>query len=206
LDDRLLAMDRNRLRLDAGKLGSSAQTSCGMGGRPLGASARRLGLDCRPLAVKQQDTADWHLWEDTNLTLSSASAIATFRIRLLWAHGTILTLVALGSAAATTMGWMIGIGPFGFMQQKPLVWVGLIQAYLLMTIIAVLLILGASQANTKKWHIVGALAHGPPLLAAFSSLDLFASMGVLGVVWIPITFHMVFLTLETFAALYPQHR
>jgi hypothetical protein len=138
--------------------------------------------------------------------LSSASAIATFRICLLWAHGTILTLVALGSAAATTMGWMIGIGPFGFMQQKPLVWVGLIQAYLLMTIIAVLLILGASQANTKKWHIVGALAHGPPLIAAFSSLDLFASMGVLGVVWIPSTFHIVFLTLETFAALYPQHR
>lgn len=97
----------------------------------------------------------------------------TFRMRLLWAHGTILAFVALGSAATTTtMGWIIGIGPFGFMQPKPLVWVGPIQAYLLMTIIAVLLILGASQANTKKWHIVGALAHGPPLIAAFSSLDL----------------------------------
>jgi hypothetical protein len=159
------------------------------------------------LAVKQHDTAEWHLWEEnTNLTLLSASAIATFRMRLLWAHGTILAFVALGSAATTTMGWIIGTGPFGFMQQKPLVWVGLIQAYLLMTIIAVLLILGASQANTKKWRIVGALAHGPPLIAAFSSLDLFASMGVLGVFWIPITFHIMFLTLETFAALYPQHR
>jgi hypothetical protein len=83
------------------------------------------------LAVKHQDTADSHLWEDTNLAQSSASAIATFRTRLLLAHGTILTLVALGSAATTTMGWMIGIGPFGFLQQKPLVWVGLIQAYLL---------------------------------------------------------------------------
>ncbi len=170
-------MDRNRLRLGAGKLDSSTQTSCGVGSRPLGASARRLGLDRRPLAVKQQDTAEWHLWEeDTNLTLSSASAIATFRIRLLWAHGTILTFVALGSAAATTMGWMIGIGPFGFLQQKPLVWVGLIQAYLLMTLIAVLLIHGAGQANTKKWHIVGALAHGPPLIAAFSSLDLYCDV------------------------------
>jgi hypothetical protein len=125
--------------------------------------------------------------------------MATFRRRLLWIHGTILTLVALGSAAATTMGWMIGIGPFGFMQQNPMVWIGLIQAYLLMTIIAVLLIIGARYANTKKWHVVGALAHGPPLIAAFSSLGVFASMGVLGIVWIPITFHLVFLTLETFA-------
>lgn len=96
--------------------------------------------------------------EDTNLSAPSASGIATFRRRLLWIHGTILTLVALGSAAVTTIGWMIGIGPFGFMQQNPIVWVGLIQAYLLMTIIAVLLILGAGQANTKKWHVVGALA------------------------------------------------
>jgi hypothetical protein len=117
-------------------------------------------------------------------------------------HDTILTLVALGSAAATTIGWMIGIGPFGFMQQNPMVWVGLIQAYLLMTIIAVLLILGAGQPNTKKWHVVGALAHGPPLIAAFSSLDVFASMGVFGIIWVPITFHVIFLSLETFAALY----
>lgn len=34
---------------------------------------------------------------------------------------------------------MTGIGPFGVMQQNPMVWAGLIQAYLLMTIIAVLL-------------------------------------------------------------------
>jgi hypothetical protein len=88
------------------------------------------------------------------------------------------------------------------MQQNPMVWVGLIQAYLLMTIIAVLLILGAGQVNTKKWHVVGALAHGPPLIAAFSSLDVFASMGVFEIVWVPIAFHFAFLSLETFAALY----
>ncbi|MBO0695781.1 MAG: hypothetical protein J2P56_06730 [Verrucomicrobia bacterium] len=94
---------------------------------------------------------------------------------------------------------MTGIGPFRFMQ-NPTVLVGLIQAYLLITIIAVLLILGAGQRNTRKWHVVGALAHGPPLIAAFSSLDVFASMGVLGIIWLPITFHIVFLSLETFAA------
>ncbi|HEV3165167.1 MAG TPA: hypothetical protein VGZ22_14165, partial [Isosphaeraceae bacterium] len=127
-----------------------------------------------------------------------------FRRRLLRIHGTILTLVALGSAVATTFGWMTGTGPFGSMQQNPMVWVGLIQAYLLMTIIAVLLILGSGQANARKWNVVGALAHCAPLIAALSSLDVFAAMGVYGIVWVPITFHIVFLCLETIAALYPN--
>lgn len=134
----------------------------------------------------------------------STSGIATFRRRLLRVHGTILTLVALASAVGTTMGWRSGNGPFGFMQQNPMVWVGLIQAYLLMTIIAVLLILGSGQANAKKWNVVGALAHCAPLIAALSSLDVFAEMGALGFVWVPITFHIVFLCLETFAAAYPD--
>jgi hypothetical protein len=146
------------------------------------------------------------LSEDTNLTSPSAYGMTAFRRRLLWVHGAILTFVALGSAAATTIGWMTGLGPFGFMRRNPMVWVGLIQAYLLMTIIAVLLILGASEADTRKWHVVGALAHVAPLIAVVSSLDVFASMGVLGIVWLPITFHVVFLSVETFAALYPRQR
>jgi len=70
-------------------------------------------------------------------------------------------VVALGSAVATTVGWKTGSGLFGFMQQNPLVWVGLIQAYLLMTIIAVLLVIGSREANPRKWNVVGALAHCP---------------------------------------------
>src|ERR1700726_2985116 len=110
-------------------------------------------------------------------TPQPTSGIATFRRWLLRIHGTILTLVALGSAVATTVGWMTGTGLFGFMQQNPMVWVGLIQAYLLMTIIAVLLILGSGQVNARKWNVVGALAHCAPLVAALSSLDVFESMG-----------------------------
>ena len=101
------------------------------------------------------------------------------------------------------MGWMSGSGPFGFMRENPMTWVGLIQAYLLMTIIAILLILGSSAAKTRKWHVVGALAHCPPLIAALSSLSVFASMGVGKIVWLPIAFHFVFFCLETFAALLP---
>src|SRR5437773_5852617 len=106
----------------------------------------------------------------------STSSIAAFRRWLLRIHGTILTLVALGNAVATTIGRMTGTGLFGFMQKNPMVWVGLIQAYLLMTIIAVLLVIGSGRANLRKWNIVGALAHCPPLVAALSSLNVFESM------------------------------
>jgi hypothetical protein len=131
-------------------------------------------------------------------------SVATFRRRLLRIHGAILTLVALASAVATTVGWMSGAGPFGFMQKNPMVWVGLIQAYLLMTIIAVLLIAGSRQANPRKWNFVGALAHCPPLIAALSSLNVFDSMGALGIVRVAIAFHFVWLALEAFAALSPS--
>jgi hypothetical protein len=132
------------------------------------------------------------------------SSIAMFRRWLLRIHGTILTLVALGSALATTIGWMTGTGLFGFMQQNPMVWVGLIQAYLLMAIIAVLLVLGSGQANVRKWNVVGALAHCAPLIAALGSLAVFESMGAFGIVRIAIAFHLVWLCLETFAAVYPD--
>jgi hypothetical protein len=125
-----------------------------------------------------------------------------FRRWLLRIHGTILLLVALGSAVATTIGRLTGSGLFGFMQQNPMVWVGLIQAYLLMAIIAVLLLLGSDQANARKWNVVGALAHCPPLIAALSSLDVFESMGALGIVRAAIAFHVVWLCLEGFAVLY----
>jgi hypothetical protein len=143
---------------------------------------------------------------DAKLSTTSkpTSRVPTFRRRLLRIHGTILTLVALGSALATTIGWMTGAGPFGFMRQNPMVWVGLIQAYLLMTIIAVLLVLGSGQPNPRRWNVVGALAHCAPLIAALSSLAVFKSMGALGIVRVAIAFHFVWLGLETLAALYPD--
>jgi hypothetical protein len=134
------------------------------------------------------------------MTSRSTSGIATFRRRLLRIHGTILTLVALASAVATTAGRITGTGPFGFMQQDPMVWVGLIQAYLLMAIIAALLVLGSRDANERKWNVVGALAHCVPLIAALSSLHVFESMGALGTVQVAIAFHIIWLCLEAFAA------
>jgi hypothetical protein len=141
-----------------------------------------------------------------NASLLTTASIATFRRWLLRIHGTMLMMVALGSAVATTIGWVTGTGLFGVLQQNSMAWVGLIQAYLLMTIIAVLLVLGSGQAHARQWHVVGALAHCAPLIAALSPLDVFESMGALGIVRVAMMFHIVWLCLETFAALYPHPR
>jgi hypothetical protein len=138
------------------------------------------------------------------MTSQSTSGIATFRRRLLRIHGTILTVVALASAVATTIGRVTGAGPFGFMRQDPMIWVGLIQAYLLMAIIAALLVLGSREANTRRWNAVGALAHCAPLIAALSSLHVFESMGALGTVRVAIAFHGLWLCLEAGAAALPS--
>ncbi len=131
------------------------------------------------------------------------SRSATFRRWVLRVHGTVLTIVALTLAVATTVGKMSGEGQFGFLHDQPLVWVGLVQAYLLMTIIAVLLLLGAEQPYTRKWHVVGALAHAIPLAAALSALSVFQSMGATMLAEVSIGFHLFWLGLETFAALLP---
>src|SRR5258707_14018648 len=123
-------------------------------------------------------------------TPHATSGIATSRRWLLRIHGAILTLVALGSAVATTIGWLTGTGLFGFMHENPMVWVGLIQAYLLMMIIETLLVPGSNQANARKWNVVGALAHCAHLVDALSSMDVFDSMAALVNVRVVIAFHI----------------
>jgi hypothetical protein len=67
-----------------------------------------------------------------------------------------------------------------------------------------MLIVGSRQA-TRKWNLVGALAHCPPLIAALSSLHVFEAMGALAIVRVAIAFHFVWLSLETFAVFYPDN-
>ena len=63
MDERLLEVDWNHLRLGGGDLGNPPKTSRGVGGRPLGASPRRLGVDRGSLAVvvKRVNTDDGRL-------------------------------------------------------------------------------------------------------------------------------------------------
>ena len=52
MDARLLALDRNRLRVGIWQLGYATATDCSVGSGSMGAQVGRLGVDRGPLAVK----------------------------------------------------------------------------------------------------------------------------------------------------------
>jgi hypothetical protein len=58
LDERLLALDWNGLRLGAWQLGNSSERYSGVGTRPLGASCQRLGMGPWPLAMTHRHSSE----------------------------------------------------------------------------------------------------------------------------------------------------
>jgi hypothetical protein len=75
LDERLLAMDGNQLCVGAGDLGSPPKSKRSLGGRPLGASLRRLGVGPRALAVT--DTAENRYQPRTLAKIRGATIVAS---------------------------------------------------------------------------------------------------------------------------------
>lgn len=135
---------------------------------------------------------------------AAAVALAPIRRRLLRIHSTILFLVTVGAALNATVGLFSAAGPYGFLQQNPLAWNGLIQAYLLMAIIAGLMWRGAEDGKTRRWDVVGALAHLPPVIAVLFTWEAIQATGVGTVAIASLAFHGVWIVIETIAALYPD--
>lgn len=128
----------------------------------------------------------------------------TFRKKLLRVHGTLAIVLGVALTINSSLGTFWGIGIFKFLQQNPFGLVGLFQAYLLMSVIGFVLLFGSRYERTKNFHIVGALAHCPPLAANFIFFGLFSEMGMGWVSLIGSTVHCIFISLESFAAFYKK--
>lgn len=74
-------------------------------------------------------------------------------------HGSALLGVGLASSVMSTVGWLKGIGPSGFLQVNELAHAGLIQAYLLAALGGAVLWLGSYEAKPLKWNFVGIGVH-----------------------------------------------
>ena len=122
--------------------------------------------------------------------------------RILRIHGAILILVGIALTVNSTLGTYHGVGKFSFLQDNEFALVGLFQAYLLMAIIGLVLWLGATITGIRKFHIIGALAHLPPLAANIMFWHLFSDLGITTLTTIGTTFHCVFIFIETVAAIY----
>jgi len=126
------------------------------------------------------------------------------RKKILRIHGSILILIGVALTVKSTIGTYIGVGLFSFLQDNEFALVGLFQAYLLMAIIGISLWLGSASKGIRKFHIIGALAHCPPLAAIITFWHLFSNMGMTTVAAIGTTFHCLFICIETFAGLSPN--
>ena len=123
------------------------------------------------------------------------------RKKILRIHGSILIIIGIVLSVNSTIGTYLGVGKFSFLQDNEFALVGLFQAYLLMGIIGVALWIGSSTAGIRKFHIIGALAHLPPLAANIMFLHLFTGMGMTTIAAIGTTFHCLFIGIETVAGI-----
>ena len=90
---------------------------------------------------------------------------------------------------------------YAALQDNLMAYAGLYQAYLLMTIIAVLTFRSSGASNTRPWHITLILAHLAPLSVVLLNWAAFGEIGYRGVSYISLGIHGVFITLETLALL-----
>ena len=79
--------------------------------------------------------------------------------------------------------------------------VGLFQAYLLMAIIGIALWIGTTSTGIRKFHIIGALAHFPPLAANIMFWHLFSDLEMTTLATIGTTFHCLFICIESVAGI-----
>ena len=123
------------------------------------------------------------------------------RKKILRIYGSILILICIALTVNSTIGTYLGVGKFSFLQNNEFALVGLFQAYLLMSIIGIALWIGSTSSEVRKFHIIGALAHFPPLAANIIFWHLFAELGLTTLAIIGITFHCLFICIETIAGI-----
>ncbi len=116
--------------------------------------------------------------------------------RVLRIHGAVLFFVASVSVANDLYSHFTGLGIYGFLRDNPMVSVGLLQAYLLMAVIAGVLLSIAAKAPSPKWHIVAALAHMAPLTVILLFWNVLRSQGFLPIAIGSLTFHSLWICIE----------
>lgn len=98
--------------------------------------------------------------DDTN----RATRVSRAALRI---HGSILFVATITLTVSGWMGYVSGEGQFGMLRAEPIGYIGLFQAYLLMTTLGVALWVGSFLEKPRVWHLIGILGHSAPLAANF---------------------------------------
>jgi len=129
------------------------------------------------------------------------NTMTTIRRTISRIHAVVLMLVSLSAVAVSSAGYFGGVGVYHFLRDNPVGYGGLYQAYLLMFIIALTLWLGSTQADALRWHVIGLLAHLPPLTGLVLLWSGFTALGGVAVGVGSLTFHTLWIVVEAIAVL-----
>lgn len=114
-------------------------------------------------------------------------------------HGTVLVIATIALTIVGWMGYCCGLGTYGhFLLKEPIGYIGLFQAYLLMTTIGITLLVGSFSSQPQKFHWLGIGAHLAPLVANFI---FWTEIETYGITHAGIALHTVMISLETFGLL-----
>jgi hypothetical protein len=79
--------------------------------------------------------------------------------KILRIHAWFLMALTITNTIMSLIGTFKGIGPYNWLHSMPLVEAGLYQAYLLMFLLAVVLLLNANRKDVWKYNLIAILAH-----------------------------------------------
>lgn len=85
--------------------------------------------------------------------------------KVLLIHGIFLLIVTGMNTIVSVIGLKTGEGLFSFIKNIPMAEVGLFQAYLLMLLIGIVLLMNVKSERSWRYDVVGVLAHLIPLSA-----------------------------------------
>ncbi|ULQ58308.1 hypothetical protein KJS94_08885 [Flavihumibacter rivuli] len=125
---------------------------------------------------------------------------AIHRNYILLVHGIFLLLVTTANTFQSLVGLSSGKGIFGFLNALPIAEVGLFQAYLLMMLIGIVLLLNMRSEHSWKYDLIGAVAHLIPLLAlVFFYSEIRKTMGA-DIIKASCFIHLPWITIELITA------
>ena len=135
----------------------------------------------------------------TSTTQDPGSGLRTAVTRI---HAICLFIITIATMTASTIGWQ-GHGPLRLLASQPLGYVGLYQAYLLMFLLALVAVIGATRWPSRLWNATLLAAHVGPLSIIVIANDVFVSTNSQSLAYlVALTIHIPLMLLEVFALLW----
>jgi hypothetical protein len=135
----------------------------------------------------------------TSITPDPGAGLRTNVTRI---HATCLFIITIATTTASTIGWH-GHGPLRLLASQPFGYIGLYQAYLLMFLLALVSLIGATRWPSRMWNATLLAAHLAPVSIIIIANDVFVSTNTQSTAYLAaLTIHIPLISLEGFALLW----